>query len=426
MLNADRIREDFPILKRKVYGKPLVYLDNAATTQKPMQVIRAMNDHYEGYNSNVHRAVHRLSQEATEAYDDAHDKVADFIGAAGMEEIVFTKNATESINIVANSLSRQLKKGDEILLTQMEHHSNIVPWQQAAKRTGAKLRYAEITGSGELNMRQLQQMVGKKTKIVAFTHVSNVLGTINPAREIIAAAKEAGAVTVLDAAQAVPHIPVDVKQLGCDFMAFSAHKMLGPTGTGVLYGKEELLKNVEPLLYGGDMISEVSFEDAKWNELPWKFEAGTPNVAGAVGLAAAVDYLQKTGMENISQHEKMLTRKAMEKLRQIDELTIYGPEAENRGGLVAFNINGLHTHDVSAILDAEGIAVRGGHHCAMPLARLLGISGSTRASFYLYNTPEEIEKLATALEMVKAKMKKLAPAAIATAAADKGKAGAKK
>ena len=409
MLNAKKIREDFPILKRKVNGKPLVYLDNAATTQKPRQVIQAMTDYYEGYNSNVHRAVHKLSQEATQAYDDAHEKVAQFIGAKGMQEIVFTKNTTESLNIVANSLPQllQLKKGDEIVLTQMEHHSNIVPWQQAAKRTGAMLRFAEIDSNGELKMRQLQQMIGKKTKIVAFTHVSNVLGTVNPAKEIIAMSHEAGALTVLDAAQSVPHMPVDVKDLGCDFMAFSAHKMLGPTGIGVLYGKEELLEKMEPMLYGGDMISEVSFDSAKWNELPWKFEAGTPNMAGAVGLAAAIDYLQGIGMDNVQEHEKVLAKNAMAKLQQIDGLTIYGPEAGKRGGLVSFNIDGVHPHDVSAFLDAEGIAVRGGHHCAMPLAGLLGTTGTVRASFYIYNTPEEIEKLAEELATVTAKMRKL-------------------
>ena len=416
MLNVEKIREDFPILKRKVYGKPLVYLDNAATTQKPRQVMQAMNDYYESYNSNVHRAVHRLSQEATESYDQAHEKAAEFIGAKGMEEVVFTRNTTESLNIVANSLPRllQLGKGDEIVLTQMEHHSNIVPWQQAAKRTGAKLRYAEITSNGELNMQQLQSIIGKKTKIVAFTHVSNVLGTVNPAKEIIAAAKEAGAVTVVDAAQSVPHMPLSVKDLGCDFLCFSAHKMLGPTGIGVLYGREDRLEKMEPSIYGGDMISEVTFEDAKWNELPWKFEAGTPNMAGAVGLTAAISYLQKAGMENIHEHERMLTKKAIGRLQETEDLTIYGPEAEKRGGLVAFNINGAHPHDISAWLDAEGIAVRGGHHCAMPLARLLGITGSTRASFYLYNTPEEIDKLADTLEMVAAKMKKHAVAATTT------------
>ncbi len=407
MLNTRKIREDFPILKRKVYGKPLIYLDNAATTQKPRQVIMAMSDYYESHNSNVHRAVHKLSQEATEAYDEAHEKVAQFIGANGIEEVVFTKNTTESINIVANSLSRQLKKGDEIVLTQMEHHSNIVPWQQAAKKSGAIVKYAKINRSGELDMQQLRQIITKKTKVVAFTHVSNVLGTINPAKEIIAAAKESGAVTVLDAAQYVPNMPVDVKRLGCDFMAFSAHKMLGPTGIGVLYGKEDALEETEPLLYGGDMISEVTFDSAKWNELPWKFEAGTPNMAGAVGLAAAVDYLNGLGMESVQEHEKVLTKAALAKLQQVDGLTIYGPDAAKRGGLVSFNINDIHPHDVSALLDAEGIAVRGGHHCAMPLARLLGLTGSVRASFYVYNTIEEIEKLADALKNVTARMKGL-------------------
>lgn len=404
-LNPEKARDDFPILKRKIYGKPLAYLDNAATTQKPRQVIRAMNDYYENYNSNVHRAVHLLSQEATHAYDEAHTKVGAFIGAK-MEEIVFTKNTTESINIVANAAARKLKKGDEIILTQMEHHSNIVPWQQAAKRTGAKIRFLEIDDRGELKMRQLPQLINKKTKIVAFTHVSNVLGTINPAQEIIAAAKEAGAVTVVDAAQSAPHMPVSVKRLGCDFLAFSGHKMLGPTGIGVLYGREELLRDMEPMLYGGDMISEVSYEGASWNELPWKFEAGTPNVAGAIGMSAAVDYLKSIGMENVHEHERNLTKLAMKNLQQIDGLTVYGPTAEKRGGLVSFGMEGVHTHDVSALLDAQGIAVRGGHHCAMPLAKLLGIHGSTRASFYLYNTADEVGRLADALETVTARMRK--------------------
>lgn len=404
MIDSARVRKDFPILKRKVYGKPLIYLDNAATTQKPRQVIEAISGYYENYNSNVHRAVHKLSQEATEAYDAAHEKVAEFISARSMEEIVFTRNATEAINAVAYSLSKQLRKGDEILLTQMEHHSNIVPWQQAAKRTGAVLRYAEIDSNGELKPAN----IGEKTKIVAFTHASNVLGTINPAKEIIAAAKDAGAITVVDGAQSVPHMPVNVQKLGCDFLAFSGHKMLGPMGIGALYGRKEMLESMEPFLYGGDMISEVSFEGAKWNDLPWKFEAGTPDVAGAVGLAAAIEYLQKAGMDEVHEHEKKLVKIAMRKLRQIDGLTIYGPAAEKRGGLVSFTLEGVHPHDVSALLDAEGIAVRGGHHCAIPLAGVLGIHGSTRASFYLYNTPEEVEKMAAAVEKVAAKMKAFA------------------
>jgi cysteine desulfurase / selenocysteine lyase len=407
MSDFEKLREDFPILKRKVHGKSLVYLDNAATTQKPRQVIESIKDYYENSNSNVHRAVHQLSQEATDIYDKAHEKVAYFIGAKGMQEIVFTKNTTEALNIVANSFVNKLKDGDEIVLTQMEHHSNLVPWQQVAKKTGAKIRFAEITENGELDMDKFKEIVGDKTKVVSFTHVSNVLGTINPVKEMISIAKGVGAVTVVDAAQSVPHMPVDVKDLDCDFMAFSGHKMLGPTGIGVLYGKEEVLENTEPLLYGGDMISEVSFEDAKWNDLPWKFEAGTPNIAGAVGLGAAVDYLTNIGLENIQEREKVLTEVAIKKLQEIEGLTIYGP-VDNRGGLISFNIDGVHPHDVSALLDSEGIAVRGGHHCAMPLAKLLSITGSVRVSFYFYNTIEEIEKFAEVLAGIRTKMEALA------------------
>ncbi len=403
MLNAEKIREDFPILRRKVHGKPLVYLDNAATTQKPVQVIEAISNYYKNYNSNIHRAVHTLSQEATEAYDSAHEKVAGLINAKGMREIAFTKNTTEALNIAANSIASQLDKGDEIVLTQMEHHSNMVPWQQIAKLRGAKLRYAEIDSNGELKMGQLQSLMNRKTKVVTFTHVSNALGTINPAKEIVRIAKEAGALTVMDAAQSVPHMPVNIREIGCDYAAFSAHKMLGPMGIGVLYGREEILEETRPLIYGGDMVSEVSFSDAKWNELPWKLEAGTPDVAGAVGFAAAIDYIKKAGMESIRQHEQMLTENAMKKLQNIDKLTVFGPKAEKRCGLVSFNIEGLHPHDVSAWLDAEGIAVRGGHHCAMPLAGLLGTTGSTRASFYVYNTVEETDKLADAVERIKRK-----------------------
>ncbi len=412
-MNVEKIREEFPILKRKVYGKQLVYLDNAATTQKPRQVTSAITDFYENYNSNIHRAVHKLSQEATQAYDEAHEKVARFIGASGMEEIVFTKNTTESLNVVAGSLSKMLSKGDEILLTQMEHHSNIVPWQQAAKRTGAKIRYAEINRNGELDLDQIHDLISKKTRIVAFTHASNVLGTITPASEIIRMAKDAGATTVVDAAQSVPQMPISVKKLGCDFLAFSGHKMLGPMGVGVLYGREDMLNSIDPFLFGGDMISEVSFEDAKWNDLPWKFEAGTPNVAGGIGLGTAIDYLKAIGMEEVHENEKKLVKAAMEKLSTIDGLTIYGPPASRRTGLVSFGMEGVHTHDVSALLDAQGIAVRGGHHCAMPLAKLLGVGGTTRASFYVYNTTEEIGKLADSLKDITAKMKKMTPKAMA-------------
>lgn len=401
MIDTKKVRKDFPILARKIHGKKLVYLDNAATTQKPRQVIEAIKDYYENYNSNVHRAVHTLSGEATDAYDEAHEKAASFINAEGCEEIVFTKNTTESLNIVANHFMRKLRKGDEILLTRMEHHSNLVPWQNAARITGAKIRYIGMTKSGELDMKQASSLINGKTRVVALTHASNVLGTINDIRAIAEMAHEKGAVVVVDGAQSVPNMPVDVKKLGCDFLAFSAHKMLGPTGIGALYGRKELLEKMEPLMFGGDMIKEVTYESASWNELPWKFEAGTPNVAGAIGFSAAIDYLKKIGMENVREHEIMLTKNAMKKLKALKGTEIYGPAAEKRTGVVSFNMKGLHPHDISSILDQEGIAVRGGHHCAMPLMRLLGIQGSTRASFYIYNTKEEIDALIRALSKVR-------------------------
>src|SRR3989338_27798 len=405
MINTKSLRADFPILSRKVHGKRLVYLDNAATTQKPMQVIQAVKSYYESHNSNVHRAVHKLSDEATEAYDEAHEKTASFISAGSYEEIVFTKNATEAINVVANDFSRKLKKGDEIVLTQMEHHSNLVPSFNAAKMTGAKIKYAEIDGNCELKMQQLRKIITKKTRLVAVTHASNVLGTINPVKEIAEIAHDKGALAMVDAAQSVPNMPVDVKKIGCDFLAFSAHKMLGPTGLGVLYGREELLENTEPLVFGGDMIKEVTFENASWNDLPWKFEAGTPNVAGAAGFSAAMDYLIKLGMGNVRKHELQLAKHAMKRLSEIRGVEIYGPQAEKRTGVISFNMKDVHPHDVSSILDSEGIAVRGGHHCAMPLMRLLGIQGSVRASFYVYNTMEEIDALIDALNKVKKIMK---------------------
>ncbi len=401
MINTKMIRKDFPILKRKVHGKRLVYLDNAATTQKPRQVIEAIKDYYENHNSNVHRAVHTLSSEATDAYEEAHEKAAAFINAESYEEIAFTKNTTESLNIVANHFARTLRKGDEILLSRMEHHSNLVPWLNAAKISGARIRYAGITKEGELDIEQARKLVSRKTKVVSVTHASNVLGTINDVREIAGIAHDKNAYVVVDGAQSVPNMPVDVKKLECDFIAFSAHKMLGPTGIGVLYGRKELLEKMEPFTFGGDMIKEVTFESASWNELPWKFEAGTPNTAGAVGFSAAIDYLKKIGMENVREHELQLTRYAMKKLNSIGGIEIYGPAAEKRTGVISFNIKGVHPHDVSSILDQEGIAVRGGHHCAMPLMRLLGIQGSTRASFYIYNTKEEIDYFAGALSKVR-------------------------
>ena len=404
-ITSIEIRKDFPILSRKVHGKKLVYLDNAATTQKPKQVIEAITDYYENYNSNVHRAVHKLSEEATVAYDEAHEKTAEFINAESYEEIVFTKNTTESLNIVANHFSKKLGKDDEIVLSQMEHHSNLVPWLNVAKLTGAKIKYAEIDSNGELNLQQFQKIITDKTKVVAVTHASNVLGTINPVEEITKIAHSKGAIVVIDGAQSVPHMPVDVKKIGCDFLAFSAHKMLGPSGIGVLYGKKNLLEKMEPLMFGGDMIKEVTFEKASWNDLPWKFEAGTPNMAGAVGLSAALDYLNQFGMENVREHELMLTKYAMKKLSEIEGIEIYGPAAGQKTGVISFNMKGVHPHDVSSILDTEGIAVRGGHHCAMPLMRLLGIQGSARASFYLYNTKGEVDALIKALDKVRRVMR---------------------
>ncbi len=401
MIDTKAIRKDFPILKRKIHGKRLIYLDNAATTQKPRQVIAAIKDYYEKHNSNVHRAVHTLSGEATEIYDRAHEKAASFINAESYEEIAFTKNTTEAINIVANHFAKTLRKGDEIVLSRMEHHSNLVPWQNAARISGARIKYADIDKKGELSIGKLGELITRRTKVVAVAHASNVLGTINNVREIAEISHARGALMVVDGAQSVPNMPVDVEKIGCDFLAFSAHKMLGPTGIGVLYGRKELLEKMEPFIFGGDMISEVTFRSASWNELPWKFEAGTPNVAGAAGFSAAIDYLRKIGMDNVREHELQLTRYSMKKLRGVEGIEIYGPSADKRTGVVSFNIKGAHPHDVSTILDGEGIAVRGGHHCAMPLMGLLGIEGSTRASFYIYNTKDEIDKLAMALSKVR-------------------------
>lgn len=399
-------RKDFPALKRKINGKKLVYFDNAATTQKPRQVIDAIKDYYENHNANVHRGVHTLSAEATEAYESAHDKAADFINADNQEEVVFTKNTTESLNIVANSFRTTLRKGDEIVLTRMEHHSNLVPWLNTAKFSGAKIRYADIDENGKLKPGQFRTLMSKKTKVVALTHASNVLGTINPVREITEAARRNNAAVVLDAAQSVPHMPVDVKKLDVDFMAFSGHKMMGPTGIGVLYGKRETLSKTKPFSFGGDMIKEVRFDRASWNDLPWKFEAGTPNIAGGVGLGAAIDYLNKIGMRNVREHEAGITGYAMKKLENLEGVEIYGPgKTRDRGGVVSFNVKGVHPHDLSSILDSQGIAVRGGHHCAMPLMGLLGIQGSARASFYAYNTRKEVDRFAAAVERARKIMK---------------------
>ena len=397
-LNVEKIREDFPILKRKVNGKDLVYLDNAATSQKPMQVIRSMNDYYAVYNANVHRAVHKLAEEATIGYEGSREKIARFINASP-KETIFVRNTTEGMNLaIFGYVKNKIKKGDTILLTEMEHHSNIVPWQKLAKDAGAKIQYIPITKEGILDMNFFEKHV-KNASVVSLTHVSNVLGTINPVREIIGKAKKNNAITIVDGAQSVPHMPVDVKELNCDFLAFSAHKMLGPTGIGILYGKKELLEETDPIIIGSEMIKEVTFETSTWNDLPWKFDYGTANIAEAIGFGAAIDYLQSVGMHKIRQHEEQLTKYALEKLQPVKNLTIYGPlDAKIKGGVISFNLGDVHSHDLASVLDQEGIAIRSGHHCAMPLMSKLGITNTSRASFYLYNTEEEIDMLVKALE----------------------------
>jgi len=399
LLDVENIRKDFPILSRKINGKPLAYLDNAATSQKPKQVINAVKDFYENYNANIHRSIHTLGEEATKAYEDAHKKVANFVNA-DFEEIIFTKNVTEALNLLAYSLGNKIEAGDEIVITQMEHHSNFVPWQQLAKRKKANLKFIEIDENGLLKEESIKENITKKTKIVSATHISNVLGTVNDVEHIAKIAHENDALCIIDAAQSVPHMKVDVKKLNVDFLAFTGHKMLAPTGIGALYGKKQLLEDMDPFLYGGEMIKEVTFEYTKFNELPWKFEAGTMNIAQGIGLGVAVDYLTKIGLDNIKQYDKELTKYALEKLSEIKEVEIYGPDMKNRVSLVAFNVRGVHAHDTASILDSEGVAIRAGHHCAMPLASALGIVASARASFYLYNTKEEIDRLAEGIKKV--------------------------
>lgn len=397
-IDWEKIRGDFPVFSRE---KNLAYLDNAATTQKPQCVIDAEREFYENSNANVHRGVYALSAAATEIYEQAHEKAAAFIGAKGMEEIVFTKNATESLNAIASSLGKNLNAGDEVVLTLMEHHSNIVPWQQLQKK-GVKLRYVGFGEDGKLDYGELENAVGRKTKIVSFVHASNVLGCVNDAKRICKTAHDNGALAVMDGAQSVPHMEVDVGKIDCDFLAFSAHKMLGPMGIGVLYGKSGLLGKMEPFLYGGDMISKVSKFEASWNKLPWKFEAGTPNAAGAAGFAAAISYLGKIGMQNVQEHGQMLVQLAIRELGEIEGLEIYGSrEANGRLGVVSFNLGKVHPHDVAALLDEEGIAIRAGHACAQPLLAHLGLDAICRASFYVYNAKEEITRLCEGLKKVK-------------------------
>jgi cysteine desulfurase/selenocysteine lyase len=398
-LNADAIRKEFPILHRMVRGKRLIYLDSAATSQKPQCVIDAEREFYERYNANVHRGAYRIAEEATAAYEAAREKLARFLNAPSKECIVFTRGTTEAINLVAYAWGwANLKDGDEILLTEMEHHSNIVPWQLIAERTGAKIKVVPITDDGFLDMDAFERLLTERVKLVAVTHVSNVLGTINPVREICQKAHEVGAVVLVDGAQAAPHLPVDVQAIGCDFYALSGHKMCGPTGSGALYGRKELLEAMPPFLGGGEMIRTVTFERTTFNDVPYKFEAGTPPIAQAIALGAAVDFLTRIGMEQIRAHEVELTVYALERLREVSGITIYGSSPpEQRGGVIAFNLNHIHPHDLATFLDAYGICIRAGHHCAQPLMRRLNVAATARASFYLYNTPDEIDALVEAL-----------------------------
>ncbi|MBU5690315.1 MAG: cysteine desulfurase [Candidatus Aenigmatarchaeota archaeon] len=398
-MSMQKYIKDFPILKRKVNGKKLVYLDSAATSQKPIQVIKAITDFYMNHNANIHRALHTLSEEATIAYEQAREKVAAFINAESTEEIIFVRNTTEALNFASFGLRDMIKKDDKILTTTMEHHSNLIPWQQLAKMKKAKLDFVDFDKNGYLDMKMFDKKVND-AKIVAVTQASNVLGTINPIKKIAEKAKQSGSIIVVDGAQSVPHMTVDVQELQIDMLGFSGHKMLGPTGIGVLYARKELLEKMQPVLFGSDMIKYVSLSDAEWNDLPYKFEYGTSHIAGAIGLGAAIDYLTQIRMKEIRKHDIELTRYALKKVGKI--ATIYGPKkAEDRSGLIAFNLANIHPHDIAAILNQDGIAIRSGHHCAMPLHERLKISASARASFYLYNTKKEIDLLLKSLQRVK-------------------------
>ncbi|MGX7202088.1 cysteine desulfurase [Enterococcus plantarum] len=399
MINADKIRQQFPILFQEVNDEPLVYLDNAATTQKPKAVLDKLTYYYEHDNANVHRGVHTLAERATKEYEDAREKVRAFINAKETAETLFTRGTTTSLNWVAKSYGDlAVEAGDEIVISYMEHHSNIIPWQQLAERKGATLKYIEITADGFLDMESAKKQITDKTKIVSIAHVSNVLGVINPVSELAKLAHSHGAVLVVDGAQAVPHMPVDVQAIDADFYAFSGHKMCGPTGIGVLYGKRELLDQMEPVEFGGEMIDFVNLHDSTWKELPWKFEAGTPNIAGAIALGAAIDFLTEIGLEEIHQHEAELVAYALPKLLAIEGLTVYGPQdPAHHTGVLAFNLDGLHPHDTATALDMEGVAVRAGHHCAQPLLKYLDVPATARASFYLYNTKADADRLIEAI-----------------------------
>ncbi len=403
VLDTEMLRAEFPILSREVRaGVRLVYLDNAATSQKPRRVIEALSRYYEHSNSNIHRGIHTLAEEATAAYEAARDKVAAFIGIESAREIIFTRNTTEAINLVAHSWARtNLDRGDLVVLTEMEHHSNIVPWHMLAAERGVRLAFVPVREDGLLDLKAYGDLLEERPRLVTFTHMSNVLGTVNPAVEMTAAAHAAGAVVLIDAAQSVPHLPVNVVELGVDFLAFSAHKMCGPTGVGVLYGRRELLESMPPFLGGGDMIKRVQLSGFVPNDLPHKFEAGTPAIAPVIGLGAAIDFLEEVGMAAIHHHEQAIVRYALDRLPEVPGVRVYGPAPEQRGGVAAFTLEGVHAHDVAQILDQYGLALRAGHHCAMPLHEKYAIPATTRASFYLYNTREEVDLLIEGLYRVK-------------------------
>lgn len=400
MLDVKSIRNDFPILSRTVGNKPLIYLDNAATTQKPRSVIETLTNYYENYNSNVHRGVHSLSVEATDKFEDAREKVANFIGADSSKSIVWTRNTTESINLIANTWAQQnIESGDEIVLTQMEHHSNLVPWQKVAVEKGATLKFLPLASDQTLNLDAVDDIISSNTKLLSIVHTSNSFGTINPVETLISKARMVGATVLVDGAQSVPHQQVNVKDMDCDFLAFSGHKMLGPTGIGVLYVKQDILNDMEPFMTGGEMVLEVSYDKASWNDIPMRFEAGTPNIADAIGLGAAIDYLTNLGMENIRNHEMQLSEYSLAALKELSELEIFGPlDVQHRGGIISFHTSKVHPHDLGTYLDNEGIAIRTGHHCNMPAIRLLGLPATSRVSFYLYNTEEEVDILVDVLK----------------------------
>lgn len=399
-LNVHRIRKDFPILGRKIRDKPLVYFDNAATTQKPLSVIDAIRDYYMNYNSNIHRAVHQMAEEATHAYETTRQKVARFINSRSTDEIIFTRNATEAINLVSHSWGQDnIRRDDRIVITELEHHSNIVPWQVLCNQTRASLDYIEVDDGGCLDMDSYEKTLrNRKTRLISISEVSNVLGTIVPIREIVKKAHAKDIPVLVDAAQSVPHMPVDVQVTDCDFMVFSAHKMLGPTGVGILYVKKEILEELQPFISGGDMIKEVHKYETIYNDLPYKFEAGTPNIADVIGFGAAIDYLNRLGMDKVRDHEIELTKYAMDAMKDIRGMTLYGPlDAKNKGGVISFNLGDIHPHDLATILNDHGIAIRSGHHCAQVLMEKFDLSAMSRASFYIYNTIEEVDKFINAL-----------------------------